>query len=77
MKTHISYLLAIVIALGACASPSEPVMNDGVAETNPVGTNVKSRTVYRRGGSSSSVKILSRENLEDEGATADDILRPD
>ena len=52
-------------------------MNDGVAEAPPVGTNVKNRSGFKRGGSSSSVKVLTREQLDEEGATADDLLRPD
>ena len=68
---------ASLLTLAACATPSEPVMNDGVVEASPVGTNVKNRSGYKRGGSSSSVKVLSREQLDEEGATADDILRPD
>ncbi len=75
---RVIYLLtAWVLSLSACATDSEPVLNDGIADTAPVGTNLKNRNGYRRGGSSSSVKVLSREQIEEDGATADDILRPD
>lgn len=74
---EICLIAASALLLTACASPSEPVMNDGVAEAPPVGTNVKNRSGYKRGGSSSSVKVLTREQLDEEGATADDILKPD
>lgn len=75
--SEIYLIAASALLLTACASPSEPVMNDGVAEAPPVGTNVKNRSGYKRGGSSSSVKVLTREQLDEEGATADDILKPD
>ena len=52
-------------------------MNDGVADISPVGTNLKNKSGYKRGGSSSSVKILTREQMDEEGVTADDILHPD
>ncbi len=72
------YLFAMwALGLSACATDSEPVLNDGIAETAPVGTNLKNKNGYRRGGTSSSVKILSREQIDEDGATADDILRPD
>ncbi len=72
-------LVSLLGILGpmACATDSEPVMNDGIAEPAPVGTNLKTKKIYRRGGSSSSVKVMTREQLEEEGATADDVLRPD
>ena len=55
----VTILLAVSIpGLTACATDSEPVMNDGIAATAPVGTNLKNRNGYRRGGTSSSVKIL-------------------
>lgn len=79
MKSRSAIILAAatVLILAACATPSEPVMNDGIVEASPVGTNVKNRSGYKRGGSSSSVKVLTREQVDEEGATADDILRPD
>ncbi len=77
IRTVIFLLAMWVLGLSACATDSEPVLNDGIADTAPVGTNLKNRNGYRRGGSSSSVKVLSREQIEEEGATADDILRPD
>ncbi len=79
MKTRAKILVSFLSILGlmACATDSEPVMNDGIAEPAPVGTNLKTKKIYRRGGSSSSVKVITREQLEEEGATADDVLRPD
>jgi hypothetical protein len=77
IRTAIIFLAMCVPGLAACATDSEPVMNDGIAATAPVGTNLKNRNGYRRGGTSSSVKVLSREQIEEDGATADDILRPD
>lgn len=78
MKFFTAILAACLFGLAGCATDSELSLNDGIAESAPVGTNVKStRTTYQRGGSSSSVKVLTRENLEDEGATADDVLKPD
>jgi len=52
-------------------------MNDGIVEPAPVGTNLKTKKIYRRGGSSSSVKVITREQVEEEGVTADDVLHPD
>jgi uncharacterized lipoprotein YajG len=75
--SKICLIAASILLLTACATPSEPVINDGVAEAPPVGTNVKNRSGYKRGGSSSSVKVLTREQLNEEGVTADDILKPD
>ena len=79
MNTRTAIFLSAmwVLGLSACATDSEPVLNDGIADTAPVGTNLKNKNGYRRGGSSSSVKVLSREQIEEDGATADDILRPD
>jgi len=77
VRTAIFLFVMCVAGLTACATDSEPVMNDGIADTAPVGTNLKNRNGYRRGGTSSSVKILSREQIEEDGPTADDILRPD
>ncbi len=77
MREKIIVSLLGVLGLAACATNSEPVMNDGVAEPAPVGTNLKTKKIYRRGGSSSSVKVMTREQVEEKGVTADDVLRPD
>ena len=77
IRTKIYVSLVGIFGLVACATNSEPVMNDGVAEPAPVGTNLKTKKIYRRGGSSSSVKVITREQVEGEGVTADDVLRPD
>lgn len=80
MNSHLKFLLILAFAtlVMACASSSEPMMNDGITDSAPIGSNVKTtRTTYRRGGSSSSVKIMTRENLDEEGVTADDVLKPD
>ncbi len=76
-RTAIFLFAMWVLGLSACATDSEPVLNDGIADTAPVGTNLKNKNGYRLGGSSSSLKVLSREQIEGDGATADDILRPD
>ena len=70
-------MLTSLMVLAACATNSEPVMNDGIAEPAPVGTNLKTKKIYRRGGSSSSVKVITREQAEEKGVTVDDVLRPD
>ncbi len=79
MKISMKILVSLLSMLGlaACAKDSEPVMNDGIVEPAPVGTNLKTKKIYRRGGSSSSVKVMTREQVEVEGVTADDVLRPD
>jgi hypothetical protein len=58
---------AIVCAacLSACAANDGSVYNDGIAESAPVGTNIKSRDGYRRGGSSLSVRVIGRDYLRD------------
>ncbi len=70
-------MLTALLMLAACATNSEPVMNDGIAEAAPVGTNLKTKKIYRRGGSSSSVKVITRKQAEEKGVTVDDVLRPD
>lgn len=77
MRKKIIVSLLGVLGLAACATNSEPVMNDGIVEPAPVGTNLKTKKIYRRGGSSSSVKVITREQVEEEGVTADDVLHPD
>lgn len=42
----------------------------------PVGTNIKKKSGYRRGGSSYSIKTIGRSKIEEQGgATADDVLK--
>ncbi len=77
MRKKIIVSLLGILGLVACATNSEPVMNDGIVEPAPVGTNLKTKKIYRRGGSSSSVKVITREQVEEEGVTVDDVLRPD
>ena len=79
MKKSYELILIVIslFVLAACGTPSDPVFNDGVADASPVGTNLKNKSGYKRGGSSSSVKILTREQMDEEGVTADDILHPD
>jgi len=79
MNNRMKIIVSLVSVLGvaACATNSEPVMNDGIVEPAPVGTNLKTKKIYRRGGSSSSVKVITREQVEEEGVTADDVLHPD
>ena len=70
-------------AEGAAAPPpvgsEKVVVEQGatVAEPPPVGSNIRKRNRYRRGGSSYSIKVIGRQQVEEQGgATAEDILKP-
>lgn len=68
--------LAVATGLAACASGTDAYKMDGIAKQAPVGTNIKPREGYRRGGSSSSVKVIGRNHIRQmPGGTADDIVK--
>jgi hypothetical protein len=69
---------AIVWATGlaACTTDGGQYYDDGIVESPPVGTHLKSIEGYQRGGSSSSVKVIGRKQIEKrQGSTADEVLR--
>ncbi len=69
-------VIACATGLTACATDGQQYYNDGIVESAPVGTHIKSKQGYQRGGSSSSVKIISREQIKNQqGSTADQVLR--
>jgi hypothetical protein len=69
-------IIGCAISLAACATDSQHYESSGIAESAPVGTHIKNRDGYQRGGSSFSVKVIGRAQINQrQGTTADEILR--
>ena len=69
-------IVGCAICLAACATETQTYYENDGSESAPVGTHIKPTDGYRRGGSSFSVKVIGRKQLEQRsGSTADEVLR--